>query len=333
MAAGSARANSNVLTVSDVQPSDAGAYQLFATNNFGGPATSSQATLNVKLRRLAFFDDSGAGFVAESTPANALHWGGEGVTLTFNIGNADTAVFYQAQFYIGAFEAAFNYQITSGSNSSAANGVTFCIQNDPRGAAAIGSNGSQLGVGAPSAITPSVELELNIFAGNGIGGVGIAVATNGAIGTVHSTGAVAINSGDSIAVNLTYLSGALTINLMDSGTGAQFTLTTNVNIPARVGGNTAYVGFTGSDGGSKSAQLVSDFSFISVPKLAIQSTNGQPMITWPSSVGNYVLQQTSALVSPGWATVTNAVQDVNGQNQVNVSPGGSATFYRLNLLQ
>jgi hypothetical protein len=321
-------ANSNVLTISDVQLSDAGSYQLSASNSYGGPTSSSSATLTV-APTLSFFDDSGSGFVTESTPANALEWQSGGLFLTSDLGNEDTAIFYQAPVYIGGFQASFQYQSGPGSNGSGANGITFCIQNDRRGAAAIGSSGSQLGVGTPSPITPSVELEFNIYQANGIGGVGIAVETNGAIGAVHSTAPVAINSGDFIAVNLTYLKNVLTINLMDTTTDAQYTLTTNVNIPAQLGTNTAYVGFTGSDGGSKAFQLVTGFSFISVPTLTITITNTSPTISWTSSVGEYTLQQNSSLLSTNWVTVTNAPTVVNGQNQITVAPGGIAEFYRL----
>jgi hypothetical protein len=328
-------ANSNVLTISDAQLSDAGTYQLFASNSFGGPVNSSPAQLNV-VSTLSFFDESGNGFVSESSPANALEWFATdgGVFLTSNLGNEATAAFYQSPVYIGAFQASFNYELASGTNANAADGVTFCIQNDPRGAAAVGGLGAQLGVGTSTPITPSVELEFNIFEGNGIGGAGLAIGTNGVISAVHSTSPVFINSGDTIAVTLTYLNGALTINLNDTLAGTQFTMTTNVNIPGRVGGhNTAYVGFTGSDGGSKSSQLVTDFSFISVPTLTITETGGQAIISWPSPVGNYVLQQSSSLVSPSWTTVPNAVTAVNGQNQVTISAGGSAKFYRLSLQQ
>src|SRR5581483_6481546 len=321
--------NSNVLTISNVQLSNAGTYQLSASNSYGGPINSSSAQLNV-ASTLSFFDASGSGFVAKASPANALVWSGGGVYLTANIGNEATAAFYQFPVYIGAFQASFNYLLTTSSNN-AADGITFCIQNDPRGAGAVGGLGSQLGVGTPTPITPSVELELNIYTGNGIGGVGIAVGTNGGISNVRSTSPVTINSGDFIAVNLTYLGGVLTVNLADSTAGTQFTMTTNVNIPARVGGNTAYVGFTGSDGGSKSSQFVTDFSFISVPSLSITTSNNQPVISWPSPVGNYVVQETASLTSPNWVTLTNAVTTLNGQNQLQVSPGGSPKFYRLSL--
>src|SRR5665213_2100371 len=47
-------ANTNVLTISDVQLSDAGTYQLSVSNSYGGPVTSSAATLNV-APTLSFF--------------------------------------------------------------------------------------------------------------------------------------------------------------------------------------------------------------------------------------------------------------------------------------
>jgi hypothetical protein len=246
------------------------------------------------------------------------------------VGNEAKAVFYQTPVYVGGFEASFDYQLTSGSNAAFADGITFCLQNDPRGASAIGSDGSQLAVGSPNAISPSVELEFNIYEANTVGGVGIAVETNGAIGTVKSTGSVAINSGDTIAVDLTYLSGALTINLQDTTTQAKFTLTTNVNITTKLGTNMAYVGFTGSDGGDKSEQFVSNFSFIPVPSLTIQSPNA-PTISWPSAIGNYVLQETSSLLDTNWVTVPNVVSATNGQNQVTITPGSGSEFYRLTL--
>jgi hypothetical protein len=318
-------ANSGVLTIRDVQLSDAGTYQVSATNADGGPVNSSQATLIV-APTLSFFDNSGAGFVSDGNP----EWADGGLYLTLDVGNEAKAVFYQSPVYVGGFEASFDYQLTSGSNAAFADGITFCLQNDPRGASAIGSVGSQLAVGTPNAISPSVELEFNIYEANTVGGVGIAVETNGAIGTVKPTGSVAINSGDAIAVNLTYLGGVLTINLQDTSTEAKFTLTTNVNIPSKIGTNMAYVGFTGSDGGDKSQQFVSNFSFIPVPSLTIQSPNG-PTISWPSAIGNYVLQETSSLLDTNWVTVPNAVTATNGQNQVTITPGSGSEFYRLTL--
>jgi hypothetical protein len=49
--------------------------------------------------------------------------------------------------------------------------------------------------------------------------------------------------------------------LKDTVTGAQFRTSWPVNIPAAVGGATAYVGFTGSTGESTSIQSVASWTF------------------------------------------------------------------------
>ena len=325
-------ATSNILTISNVQLSDAGTYQLFASNSYGGPVSSSQATLTV-TPSLGF--SGGNSWTTESTFGNPYPSDSE-LDPTRNGANEDTASFYQYPLYIKGFYASFTYQVLSGPNNSA-NGLTFCIQNDPRGTAAEGENGSGLGVGATSPalppgtspITPSVELEFNIYAANGIGGVGIALGTNGTIPDVTSTLPVVINSGDAIGVTLEYLSGVLTLNLTDSVAGVQYTMTTNVNIPAIVGTNAAYVGFTGSTGGSAAYQTITDFSFQSIPLLAIQPSGNQTVLSWPTDVGNFTLQKTASLTAPNWVAVTNVSVTVGNQNQVTVSPKGTAQFYRL----
>jgi len=322
---------SNILTISNVQLGDAGTYQLFASNAYGGPVSSSQATLTV-TPYLGF--SGGNTWTTEST-FSTPYFANNGLYLTTGAGGQDTASFYQYPLYIGGFYASFIYQVGSPNNS--ADGATFCIQNDPRGAAAEGENGSGLGVGptspaqppGTSPITPSVELELNIYAGNGLGGVGIFLGTNGNIGTVMSTSPVVINSSDPIGVALEYLAGVLTVTLTDSGAATQFTMRTNINIPAVVGGSSAYVGFTGSTGGSASLQIITDFSFQSIPVLTIRPSGNQAVLSWPTDVGYFVLQGNSSLTSTNWAAVTNVSATVGNQNQVTVSPKGTAQFFRL----
>ncbi len=323
---------SNILTINNVQLADAATYQLFASNAFGGPATSSQATLTVTP---SLGLSGGNTWATESSGSSPYPQNNE-LDLTVISANQDTASFYQDPVYIQAFNASFTYQVVTGPNNSA-DGAAFCIQNDPRGPAAEGENGGGLGYGitspaAPagtSPITHSVALEFNIYAGNGLGGVGIALGTNGSVSNVTATTPVVINSGDSINVALTYLSGVLTVNLTDPTAVTQFTMKTNVNIPAIVGGSTAYVGFTGSTGGSYSFQSVTDFTFVSVPSMTIVMTNGQPLLSWYSAIGAYVLQQNSSLSSTNWVDVLATPTVVNNQNQVTVSPSGTAQFYRL----
>jgi Concanavalin A-like lectin/glucanases superfamily/Immunoglobulin domain/Legume lectin domain/Immunoglobulin I-set domain len=319
---------SNVLTINNVQLGDAGSYQLFASNAYGGPVTSSSATLTVT----PFLGFSGGTTWSTESSVSSPYAANNELDLTSG-GTEDTASFFQYPVYIQGFYANFTYQVGSPDNS--ADGASFCIQNDPRGAAAEGEGGAGLGVGATSPplppdtspITPSFELELNIWAANGIGGVGIALGTNGSIPEVTSTSPVVINSGDAIDVALEYVAGVLTVNLTDSSASTQFTLTTHVNIPALVGGSSAYVGFTGSAGGS--VQTVTDFSFQSIPVLAIQKSGNQAVLSWPTDVGYFVLQHISSLTSTNWVNVTNVPALVSGQNEVVVPAAQAAQYYRL----
>ncbi len=73
-----------------------------------------------------------------------------------------------------------------------------------------------------------------------------------------------MQSGDPIDVTLTYDATAATLTavLTDFVTGAAFTQTyTGIDLATQVGGTTAYLGFTGADGGVSSIQTISNFDF------------------------------------------------------------------------
>jgi hypothetical protein len=319
-------ANANALVINDVQVSDTGTYQLFMTNGLGTNLTSA-ATLSVIP--VLSFNNGGIGWHTNGTVSQSVVWlGSNQLQLTVNLGNEDSAAFFDSPVYIGAFQASFTYQVPTGPTSSA-DGATFCIQNDPRGQAAIGSGGGGLGV--TTAITPSFELEMNIYAGNGVGGVGASWDSNGAIGPVLPTTPVVINSGDPIQVVVTYVGGVATATFTDTNAGASFTFTTNVNIPTIVGGSTAYVGFTGADGGSKSTQVISGFNFVNLVTLSVQAAAGNNLLfSWPASTGEYVLESTPILGhGENWQPVNLAQSYSNGQIQVSVPMSGASAFYKL----
>src|SRR5665213_1094073 len=321
-------ANGSVLTINDVQPGNAGAYTLFATNAQGSGQSSPAQLAIVPI--LPF--NGGIGF---SSQGNTIYWpSASAVLLTEGIGNESNSAFSSSQLYIGAFEAGFIYQCTGVGNL--ADGVTFCIQNDPRGSAALGGAGGQLGVGTPGAITPSVEFEINIYAGDGIGGVGVSFNTNGAIGPVLTTTNVTptlnLTNGDNIHVLLTYQNGILSVTMTDTTAtpAAVFSASTNLNIPTVLGTNVAYVGFTGSDGGAKAIQQISNFSFTSLLSLSSQLSGSNVLLSWPDSSGAYMLMQSASLGSSAkWTPVTATPALVNGGNQLSVPISKTNSFYEL----
>ena len=113
----------------------------------------------------------------------------------------------------------------------------------------------------------SVAAEINIFGGTN-GGVGISpvLETNGSVpgeGTNVSNyipvSPVVLNGGGAINVSLVYSPTAqtLTETLTDASNNTFTEVYTGVDLPSVLGANTAYVGFSGADGGeprpSKSA--------------------------------------------------------------------------------
>jgi hypothetical protein len=307
--------HSNVFSILRTDVTDAGAYQVIAHNQ-RGDTTSTAATLTVQ--QLAQFYTNGGNWNLRSNAAIANNV----LTLTDGGASETRAAWFGAKQYIGAFS---NSWIYTDVNTAGADGCTFTIQNDTRGTAAIGGNGSNLGY---STITPSFAFCLNLYNPNIRG---FCWGTNGLRGAPPYTTTAPVNlaSGDPILVTLVYANGLITATLVDQTTADTFTTSLNVNIPALVGGNTAYVGFTGGDGATTSTQQISNFSQVSLPSLNAQVSGGNILLTWPQNVGGYQLQFTPAIGTP-WQPVQTPITLINGFNQATI-PASTGAFYQLNL--
>jgi hypothetical protein len=211
---------------------------------------------------------------------------GSQLTLTDGQMSEARSAFLSVMQNITQFSASFVYKDVGG---GVADGTTFVLQNSPTGAYALGGGGGYLGY---FGITNSFALELNLYNG-GPGGTGFAWGTNGFTGTsggapYASTSPVNLASGDPIQVNLVYTNGSLVLSMTDLVTSANFTTTNAVNLPAILGGNTAYFGFTAGTGSLVSRQTIDNFVF-----------NGQNLFNLP--LFNLPLQS-----SPSLLAVTNA---------------------------
>ncbi|HEY1718450.1 MAG TPA: choice-of-anchor tandem repeat GloVer-containing protein [Verrucomicrobiae bacterium] len=323
---------SNVLTLSNVQAGEAGNYQVVITN-VAGSITSSVAALTVVGNDPIGFNGSGFGWTASQTGTFTTPViSGNLLTLTDGGGSEGRSFFFDSPQYIGGFQATFTYQDVGGGG---ADGAAFVLQNDPRGSSASGTGGGDLGVGGTNAITPSAELELNLYTGNGET-VGYTFLTNGLTGVdgvngnYHSPGGVNLTSGDPINVTLHYAQGQLAFTFTDAVARTSFSTNLNVgNLTNIVGGATAYIGFTGGDGGVASTQTISNFSFVSIPTAVISVSSGNTVISWPSEIMGYALQKNAGLGTSNWTAVTNQATVVNGQNRVTVPLTTTTEFYRL----
>jgi hypothetical protein len=197
------------------------------------------------------------------------------LTLTDGNGGEGSSAFYATPQAIAGpgtagFQVQFTYQETPVPNSSLADGVTFTLQNDPNGTAALGGGGGGLGY---DGIINSASVQLNIFGGfsNEAGtGPGTAFNING--GTAQnggnpymSTSPVDLTSGDPIQVMLTYVAATTTLTetLTDLTTTQTFTTSYTADLAAIVGNPSAFIGFTGGTGLFASTQTITDFSFAS----------------------------------------------------------------------
>jgi hypothetical protein len=262
--------------------------------------------------------------------------------LTLTDGNTNNAeassTFYDVGQYIGGFVASFDYQTSGG-----ADGVTFCVQNSRASTNALGGGSQGLGYGG---IGPSVAFELNIYPGTlGApihGGVGIRVGTNGVVGNYGndgytSTGSLNLTNGDEIYVQLYYQQGVMRVLMIDPTAATTNTSSFLVNVPATLGNSSAYIGLTGGDGDLPSVQTVTNFlySYTTPPIISLNAhgTPGQVVVSWPVSVSTlFTLMQSSSLTGP-WTPAVPVSSAVAGlQNQVTLSAGRAAGFYKLQLI-
>jgi hypothetical protein len=306
----------STLTIANTQTNDSGTYQLLISNGQGTtPTTAAMVTILPTLS----FNGLGSGWSMNggvTYPSNNV------LLVTDGGGEEARSSFFSYPVYVGGFRSSFTYQDIGGGG---ADGAAFVVQNDPRGAAALGGAGGALGY---TGITPSAAVEFNIYANNT---PGYAFEVNGTVPNPFTApGLVQVGSGNPISVNLLYLNGVLSLMMQDTVTGASYSTSANVNIPAVVGTNDAYVGITGSDGGTFSTQQVSNFSFISLIDLQASVSGSNIIVTWPAAVGGYTLQQSSSLTSPNWTPVPlSEVTTMGGLNQATIPAGSGSLFFQL----
>jgi len=112
-------------------------------------------------------------------------------------------------------------------------------------------------------LTVAVKFDLFNNAGEGNNSTGL--YTKGAPPKTPATtfgGGVNLHSGDTFQVHMTYDGTTLTMTITDMVvTTDTFTISWPINIPATMGGNTAYVGFTAGTGGSTAQQEIITWAF------------------------------------------------------------------------
>jgi len=220
-------------------------------------------------------------------------------------GSADTAnaAWFKTPLAIDQpFAVGFSYQ----GQANGADGIALVFQNSSSGTAAVGSTGSGVGY---AGIGNSLALVLDIYSGNGAGGSGMAIATNGASWTLTNTGPVALNSSHLIDVVFSYdpVAQTLTVVLTDTVNGDQYTsVTTGIDLATITGGNTATLGFTGGDGDVTATQAIRNFTWYAI---SAASTAQGPVVGMGTNGSGWNLANNggaTATISNNLLTLTNA---------------------------
>jgi hypothetical protein len=228
-----------------------------------GGATAIQQILNWTYNAAALTGPAfSSGF--STTPAQMTFNGGAALSgtalqLTDGSSNEARSAFFTTPLNVQLFTTGFDFQLTS----PAADGFTFTIQGV--GPAALGGVGGGLGyAGMPK----SMAVKFDLYNNNGEGADSTGLYVNGASPTVPSTDltgtALNFHSGDILNAQLTYNGTTLTVVITDTVTNASATQTYTIDIPATVGGSTAYAGFTGGSGGSTAIQQILNWTYTSV---------------------------------------------------------------------
>jgi hypothetical protein len=185
-------------------------------------------------------------------------------------GRESGAAWYVAPVNVQNFTTSFTIQDSIQGSTATGSGLTFAIQNqnpaatDTRGNSlisggptAIGSNGLTSGLGYQGILSSAaVKFDLT----NNTTGLYTNGAAPGSSGQTTISG-VTLSSGHPISVTLTYNGSTLALSMTDTVTKGNFSNSWAINIPTTVGGNTAYVGFTGSTGYFPSNQYIQSWTY------------------------------------------------------------------------
>ena len=172
--------------------------------------------------------------------------------------NEASSAFYPSPVNVQSFTTDFTFQLTNPN----ADGFTFTIQNV--GPGALGADGGSLGY---AGIGQSVAVKFDLFQNHGDpsnNSTGIFIDGALPIGptSIDLTGSgINLHSGDKMDAHLTYDGTTLNLTLTDTVTWKTWSHPFAINIPATVGGDTAYVGFTGATGAETSIQQILTWSY------------------------------------------------------------------------
>ncbi len=238
-----------------------------------GAETAVQSILNWQLYSSECCTSGMPGFSSGFSTSSGLVLNGNtavsggALVLTRNTPSELGSAYFSTSVPVSRFTSDFDFSLSRESGE----GFTFVLQS--QGLDAIGSGAGGLGYGpatpgGPAAkITNSVAVKFDLQNQAGEGSNSTGVYIGGASPTVPSANltpfGINLHSGDTFHVRLSYQGVNLTVNITDLTHYAVFTGTYAVNIPAAVGGQQVYAGFTAATGALYNTEKILSWSMTS----------------------------------------------------------------------
>lgn len=226
------------------------------------PANRNVVILAIDVSNTPVSDSTGFTSLHGLTLVGGVKLVGGALQLTYGTSHVQSrAVWTKALVNVQNFTSDFDFQITP-ATASIGDGFTFTLQNS--GPQARGTDSGGLGY---AGIGKSVAVKFDLFNNAGEGGDSTGFYINGANPSVPAidmtASGVNLHSGDLMHARITYDGATLTLTLTDTITAASFTASQALNIPATVGGNTAFIGFTAGTGHLTSVQEITNWTYTS----------------------------------------------------------------------
>jgi hypothetical protein len=319
---GSSPQYSGPLTVSSSETLQAIAVAAgYSTSNVESvPYTISGTATDVLNDPGGFTGTAGFALVGSPTLSNGAF------ELTDGGANEARAVWFATPVNIQNFATQFEFLQTA----ATADGFTFTLQNSTAGVKAIGTGGRGLGY---KGITPSIAVKFDLQNAAGQADNSTGFYTDGALPTVPeldmTSSGINLHSGDILDAQISYNGTTLTLVLTDTVTRATFTASTNIDIPALLGANTAYIGFTASTGNMTSIQYLLNWTYQVNSGIAAAQTpyfapaagtySGEQMVSIGDTTAGAAIYYTTDGTTPTTAsTLYTGPVTVNSSETINV---------------
>jgi fibronectin type 3 domain-containing protein len=335
-----ANAGSTSYTVGGLQVSTTYTYRIRAFNSIGNSAYSNNASATTSnFAPVLDFSNGFAGSSSSLTFNGSAVVSGTLLQLTNGGNNEAGSAFSTNRVAVNGFSTEFSFQLLNGTNPSA-DGITFTIQG--AGNTALGPAGGGLGYGGTGGIFLSVAVKFDLYNNSGEGIDSTGLYTNGAaptnFGSIDLTGTgIDLHSQHVFNVAMSYVGTTLGVTITDASTNASAGQSYTINIPGTVGGNSAFVGFTGGTGGLTATQDIRTWTFSptasSAPAapsslMATAASGTQVNLTWTNNATNQTGFHIDRATDNGFTQ--NLVTQTAGANATSFVDGGltpGTTYY------